>query len=345
MKEVRSILIILIIAVLSIHTISLQSQYSQRFNTRNPFNYHRSFVKSNSDLSGVNVALYEGYLDSRVTNSLTALTNMFQWMNATVTILNATEIENGELWNYDIFAIPEGLGPFLQSWLGPDGLQAIRQWISHGGSYIGVRGSAAMAVTKSYFEGRNTTFDLGLFNGTSIEVTDIDDECITNIDIIRDTSGPDLSSLPHSLSVLFWTGRYFVADEGQEMIVIARYSQNGLPAMIASRYGSGCVFLSSPEPEYEENSDRDGTDYKDHLDDPDSEWPLMLEVSQWLLENSTWIERPTTIVTTTTTTNATLTSTTNDTDTFQIPTELFVMIGGIAIVGIILIVFIKQRHS
>jgi glutamine amidotransferase-like uncharacterized protein len=269
---------------------------------------------------------------------------MFEWMNATVTVLNATEIANGELWNYDILAIPEGLGPYLQSWLGPDGLEAIRDWIAHGGSYIGVRGSAAMAVTKSYFEGRNTTFDLGLFNGTSIEVTDLDDECITNIDIHRDASGPDLSSLPRSLSVLFWTGRYFVADEGEDMIVIGTYGHNGLPAMIATKYGSGCVFLSSPEPEYEENSDRDGTDYKDDLDDPDSEWPLMLAVSQWMLENSTWLERPTpTISTTTTSLNMTSSYTNNDTDTLQIPIELIGIVSGAVIIGIVLIVYVKQR--
>jgi glutamine amidotransferase-like uncharacterized protein len=269
---------------------------------------------------------------------------MFEWMNATVSVLNETEIANGCLWDHDILAIPEGLGPFHQSWLGPDGLEAIREWVSHGGSYIGVRGSAAMAVTKSYFEGRNTTFDLGLFNGTSIEVTDLDDECIANIDINREALGPALSSVPRSLSVLFWTGRYFVADEGEDMIVIGSYGHSGLPAMIATNYGSGCVFLSSPEPEYEENSDRDGTDYKDDLDDPDSEWPLMLAVSQWLLENSTWLERPTTSVSTTTTSMTTTSnSTTNSTETFQIPVEMIAIVSGIAIIGIVYAVFIKRR--
>ena len=56
--------------------------------------------------------------------------------------------------------------------------------------------------------------------------------------------------------------------------------------MIAAKYGSGTVFLCGPHPEYEENSDRDGISEFDHLDDPDSEWPLLLKVSLWLIEAS-----------------------------------------------------------
>ncbi|MHA1962930.1 MAG: hypothetical protein ACW99U_22300 [Candidatus Thorarchaeota archaeon] len=56
--------------------------------------------------------------------------------------------------------------------------------------------------------------------------------------------------------------------------------------MIAFQYGRGTVFLSSPHPEYEEGSDRDGTDAFDFFEDPDSEWGLLLKVSQWLIEAS-----------------------------------------------------------
>jgi glutamine amidotransferase-like uncharacterized protein len=310
--------------MLIIQTSSIQSQYETNDTTRKMSDHDLTADDSQADLFGVKVAIYEGYANSRVTNSLTALTHMFEWMNATVTILNETEIANGSLWEHEILAIPEGLGPFHQSWLGAEGLQAIREWVSLGGSYIGVRGSAAMAVTKSYFEGSNSTFDLGLFNGTSIQ-ENIISESITEVLINQDCEGPDLSSMPANLSVLFVTGRYFVADEGEDMIVIARYAYDNEPCMIATKYGSGRVFLSSPQLEYEENSERDGTDYKDHFDDPDSEWPLMLTVSRWLLDNSTW---------------------TNQSDVQDwIPLEILVSVGGFAAVGIILVlvVLIKRR--
>jgi hypothetical protein len=53
--------------------------------------------------------------------------------------------------------------------------------------------------------------------------------------------------------------------------------------MIAFEAGQGRVFLSSPHPEYEEGSLQDGTDYFDTMVDPDSEWPFMMKIAEWLL--------------------------------------------------------------
>ncbi|MFW9810216.1 MAG: hypothetical protein ACFFE6_12640, partial [Candidatus Thorarchaeota archaeon] len=50
------------------------------------------------------------------------------------------------------------------------------------------------------------------------------------------------------------------------------------------------VFISSPHFEYEENDSRDGTDYMDEYNDPDSEWPLLLEISKWLVESSPTVQ-------------------------------------------------------
>jgi hypothetical protein len=211
---------------------------------------------------------------------------MFEWMNATVRVFNTTDIVNGSLWACEVFAIPEGLGPTLEYRLKDEGLQAIREWIEAGGSYIGVRGSAAMTVKDSFFENRWTEFRFALINGTSYEITDLYDEEMTNVTINRECLGPDLSDMPETLSVLFETGRYILPNEGQELIYIANYTHNNLPAMVASYYGQGTVFISSPHFEYEENDDRDGTDYKDAYDDPDSEWPFMLTITRWLIDST-----------------------------------------------------------
>lgn len=240
-----------------------------------------------TDLSGISVGVYDiGYYDARVNNSATALINMFEWMNATVRLFNTTDIVNGSLWACEVLAIPEGLGPTLEYKLKDDGLQAIREWIAAGGSYIGVRGSAAMAVKDSFFENRWTEFNLALINGTSYEITELDREEMTNVTINRECTGPDLSDMPETLSVLFETGRYILPNEGQELIYIANYTHANLPAMVASYYGQGTVFISSPHFEYEENDDRDGSDYKDEYDDPDSEWPFMLTITRWLIDST-----------------------------------------------------------
>lgn len=284
-----------------------------------------------TDLSGITVGIYEGYISSIVNESRQALYNMFTWMNASVFIFNTTDLLNGCLWACEILAIPEGLGPFTEQKLTDDGLQVIREWVAVGGSYIGVRGSAAMAMNGSYFEGITTTFGLALVTGTSYQVEELDSTQMTNVSINRDSTGPDLSDMPVNQSVLFSTGRYFVPSEGQEIICIANYTHNNQPAMIAAEYGEGNLFISSPHFEYEENSDRDGTDYMDDFDDPDSEWPMLLTISRWLVDSSptvanisSWPYEPTI--------------------PYQLPMDLILVSGGIGVVLILVAVAILKRR-
>lgn len=289
-----------------------------------------------SDLSGITVGIYESYMnyvDLRVNESRTALVNMFTWMNASIIVFNTTDLLNGVLWACEVLAIPEGLGPTIENRLTDAGIQTIQNWVAHGGSYIGVRGSAAIAVRDSYFEGANTTFDLALINGTSIEVTEFPDEVMTNVSINVECSEPNLSQMPDKLSVLFETGRYFVPHEGQEIITIANYTHNNVPAMIAAEYGKGNLFISSPHFEYEENDDRDGTDYKDEFDDTDSEWPLLLTITRWLIDSSPNVA------------NITSWPYTGSTNTqYQLPIDLILVSGGLGIVIVIVaIVFAKRR--
>jgi glutamine amidotransferase-like uncharacterized protein len=288
-------------------------------------------AQDQTDLSGISVGIYYiGYYDIRVNHSYTALINMFEWMNATVRIFNTTDIINGSLWACEILSIPEGLGPTLEYKLTDEGLQAIREWVAAGGSYIGVRGSAAMTVQYSYFENIWTEFDLALINGTSYEVEDLGHTTMTNVSINRDCTGPNLSDMPENMSVLFKTGRYILPNEGQELIYIANYTHNNLPAMVASHYGEGNVFISSPHFEYEENGDRDGTSNFDSYDDPDSEWPLMLTISQWLVESSPTV--------------CNLTEWPVNPSSLTLPMEIILVAGGVGIVVIAVIaIYIRKR--
>ena len=289
-----------------------------------------------ADLRGITVGIYESYFsydDPRVNESRTALTNMFTWMNASIIQFNTTDLLNGVLWACEILAIPEGLGPTIEYRLTDTGIERIREWVALGGSYIGVRGSAAIAVRDSYFELSNTTFDLALINGTSIEVTGLPDEVVTNVSINRDCTGPDLSQMPEKLAVLLETGRYFVPHEGQDITIIANYTHQDVPAMIAAEYGEGNLFVSSPHFEYEENDDRDGTEYMDQYDDPDSEWPLLLTIARWLVDSSPTVA------------NITEWPSANTTDAgFQSPHE-FIPIGvGLGVVIILAIVIVAKRR-
>jgi glutamine amidotransferase-like uncharacterized protein len=324
------------------------------------------------DLSDVKVALYEGYtsyFDPRCNESKTALTHMFEWMNTSVTIVNAEEIRNGILWNFELFAIPEGLGPTLESRLGEEAMDCIRDWVSAGGSYVGVRGSAAMAVKDSYFEGSTSSFYLALIDGISYEVEGLPQQSMINVSINHDCDEPDLSSEPDQITICSITGRYFKTYEGQEANIVANYTHINQPAMITARCGDGTVFLSSPHFEYEEDSTRDGTYYMDDFEDPDSEWPFMLKMCRWLVDESPVVRNSTLPVTTTTTsltsistiissnttmsslnttsstisTGSTPTTTTGIEDASLFPIELVVIvgIGGFALV--VVIILLKRK--
>ncbi|MFW9982523.1 MAG: hypothetical protein ACFFE3_11470 [Candidatus Thorarchaeota archaeon] len=288
MYKTRFIVATIIAILISFNSVSITSVNQNSQHSKSSTQY---IAQDLVDLSGITVGIYDiGYYDERVNESRTALINMFEWMNATVRNFNSTDIINGSLWACEVLSIPEGLGPRLEYKLTDEGLEAIREWIAAGGSYIGVRGSAAMTVQYSFFEDVWTEFDLALINGTSYQMLDINARCMTNVSINRDLTGPDLSTMPEKMSVLFITGRYILPNESQELIYIANYTHNNLPAMVASSYGEGNVFISSPHFEYEENSSRDGTEYMDGYSDPDSEWPLLLEISKWLVESSPTVQ-------------------------------------------------------
>jgi glutamine amidotransferase-like uncharacterized protein len=261
-----------------------------------------------------------------------------------VRIFNKTDIINGALWACEVLSIPEGLGPNIEYSLTDDGLQAIREWVAAGGSYIGVRGSAAMAVKDSYFENSWTEFKLALIDGTSYEVEDLGHTTITNVTINRECTGPDLSDMPETMSVLFKTGRYILPNEGQELIYIANYTHNNLPAMVASHYGDGNVFISSPHFEYEENDDRDGTDYLDSYDDPDSEWPFMLTMTQWLIDSSPTVCNLTQWPITTLPMNQSLPTNQSLPINPGLPIEVILVGGGLGIVVLaVIVMYVRKR--
>ncbi|MGY5875920.1 MAG: SBBP repeat-containing protein [Candidatus Thorarchaeota archaeon] len=330
-----------------------------------------------SDLSDLSIAIYysyDSYFDPRVNESRTALMNMFTWMNATINVVDKQNILDGALWGHEILAIPEGLGPTIESKLGDDAIEIIRDWVGAGGSYVGVRGSAAMAVKDSYFEGSTTQFKLALIDGISYEVLGLPTQSMIQLAINQDCTEPDMSDEPESITICSITGRYFEAYDRDDITIVANYTHINQPAMITSRYGNGTIFLSSPHFEYEEDNNRDGTDYMDDFEDPDSEWPLIIKMCRWLVEESptvqniTWPEptTPTTTTTNLTTTSNTTTIATNETTTVNtttsttttattttptstpqpaaFPIEMMIIGGGIALVVIVVIAVISKKR-
>ena len=300
-----------------------------------------------TDLSGVKVALFYGTKNSDIHNACRfALENMFLWMNATADTLEAEDIRNGNLYNYDILGFPPGnLGSYTVG-LRDEGCQKIRDYIRNGGSFIGISRGAHYACRVADWIEENE-YPLQLFNGTGLGPIDGElDQSMNVIDINNDCEEIDLSGLPDTLTMMQWEGIQFIPDEdhNSELINVSYWGDTDRRAQIAYKYGNGCVFLSGCHPELEEDSDRDGSDYFDHHEDPETDWPLMLPVSKWLVQASTWDNEsinPSSTSTTTTTSEST--ETTTSTTDVPIPTEIFLIVGIGAVVVIALVVFVVKR--
>jgi glutamine amidotransferase-like uncharacterized protein len=235
---------------------------------------HSQAQTKSDDLTGIRVAVYNGY--GVMLSSHTALTKMFEWMNATVARVNASQILDGVLGGYDILVIPGGSESTCNSELSTEGKQRVKDFVTSGGSYFGICGGATFGALY-----------LSLFDGYMTPVNEPDSLIhMTTMHINQSSTGPDLSDCPESVSTLYYASQYFRPNSGTSVQVIATYDYNERAGMIAFHYGSGTVFLSSPHPEYEEDSDRDDTTFADYLNDPESEWDLLLRVSRWLVEAS-----------------------------------------------------------
>ena len=191
-------------------------------------------------------------------------------------------------------------------------------------------------------------YPLQLFNGTGLGPIDGEyGESMNVIDINNGCEEIELSGLPDTMTMMQWEGIQFLPDEDHtsELINVSYWGDTARRAQIAYKYGSGCVFLSGCHPELEEDSDRDGSDYFDHHEDPETDWPLMLAVSKWLVQASTWdnesINPSSTTTTTTTPEDSTTTTSTTD---IPIPTEMFIIAGGCAMVVIALVVIAVKRR-
>ncbi|MHA1963943.1 MAG: BPL-N domain-containing protein [Candidatus Thorarchaeota archaeon] len=236
---------------------------------------HVTSQESSSDLQGVRVAIYDGA--GVLHSSKVALERMFQWMNATTGLVDGTQIRNGTLDDYDILAMPGGSALTYQAALQTEGLEIVRNFVRTGGSYFGICGGSLFA----------TNIYLSLFNGSYSNSINGSGIHLTQVNVNRSSSGPDLSDEPESYLTMYWASSFFYSSDMSGIIPITTYPQNDRPGMIAFMYGQGTAFLSSAHPEYEEGNDRDGLSEFDYLEDPDSEWGLILKVSCWLIDAST----------------------------------------------------------
>lgn len=116
-------------------------------------------------------------------------------------------------------------------------MRSLREWVSRGGSYIGLCAGAFLA--DSTVDDANTIAGIGLIPGTTYDYLPTKDSTVLPI-----------SWANRVQMMYFQAGPAFRIKPGyeQSVQVLARYP-DGTPAAIQFRYGKGKVILSGPHPE------------------------------------------------------------------------------------------------
>ena len=219
--------------------------------------------------------------------SVKAAEKMFQWMGYEVELIDANYINKKELDNFEILCFPGGdMFQYAQD-ISLEGKDDIRNFVSDGGGYIGICGGAYFASEKVIWqENELPMIPLGLFSGTAKgpidEIVTYPDYSMCEVNIV-DSTHPVTKSEPDSVSVLYYWGPVLIPDKDNDINILGRYNKGNQPTMLAFEYGEGKVFLIGTHPEIEENSDRDGVNFGNELDDKGSDWDLMKSTTLWCL--------------------------------------------------------------
>lgn len=242
---------------------------------------------TNGGNPGATIALYN---DQGVDDDcLTATLHMFQWMGYSIRYVTAHNINIDGLDNYKILCIPGGDMYQYGVDLSSTGKTHIKNFINNGGGYIGICGGGYFAGETVIWRGNQlSTSPLGIFPGTTSgpidDIVPYPDYGMCTI-TITDTIHPITTSEPDSFSVLYYWGPEFIPNTNADIDTLGTYDFEGKIAITSFTYGSGRVFLIGPHPEFEEDDNRDGTNFADELNDPESEWNLMKKATRWCLKD------------------------------------------------------------
>jgi glutamine amidotransferase-like uncharacterized protein len=244
--------------------------------------------QSEKDMSRSETGTVALYSDRGVwPQSVTAAERMFQWMGYDVARVDAEAVKDGALKSFRLLCVPGGNMYNYAQDLTATGVEKIKDFVRQGGGYVGICGGAYFAGERVFWQGSQLPMlSLGLFPGEARgaydEIVPYPDSTMCLI-IIASTSHPIIQSEPDSLWILYFWGPALLPDDQAEVTVLGIYDAIEQPALLATEYGHGRVFLIGTHPEIEEDSARDGVADCDELEDQGTDWELMQRAIRWCL--------------------------------------------------------------
>ncbi|MCF7809997.1 hypothetical protein K9N50_03315 [bacterium] len=224
------------------------------------------------------VAVYNG--PGSWTESVTASIEAVRSTGYSVDTIDASGILKDNLRSYNLVVFPGGDPLDILGSLGTVGRMNIRSFVSSGGGLIGLGGGATITDSASgIYEG------IGLFTGDAdypvYLINTPPNYTLTAIRLEDDTHKIGRNG-QSTYQTLYRDGPQFLFSD-PNISVVYTYIVTGAAAGIAFNYSQGRVFLAGFQPEFEENSLRDSTDFGHDLYDSDTEWDIINRAVKYCL--------------------------------------------------------------
>lgn len=235
---------------------------------------------SPSSPSDDRIALYSGV--GIWDESFIALREALRNSGFTVDTIDVLDVLSNVINDYRIIVVP-GCDPYrLSTDLGSIGRENIRHFVLNGGGFLGIAGGATVADSDT-----DNWIGIGLFSGNANWpinlIAPYPEYTLTDVRLV-DPFHPVGNGGRDYYSTLYRWGPEFIERIENTVDVIYCYESTDTPAAVSFRYSFGCVVLIGFHPEFEENDDRDSTDFGQDLTDSDSEWDIIDRSVSFLLE-------------------------------------------------------------
>jgi len=223
-------------------------------------------------------------------DGIIAFEHFLDWKEVSHNRVTATDINTIILKDfYNAIYFPGGDADYYHADINANGIQHIQDLISDDGAYIGMCAGAEFACDKLIWQGFEIDYPLDLFQGEAIgpidELAVWPDYAMATLSMNLDDEINQFE--PEKETILYWGGTFFNAYSGTDIDTIATFDAYfDKPAIIKFSYGTGRVLLISPHPEIEEDSNRDGVNVAEELDDLGSDWNFLWTATDWLLGNT-----------------------------------------------------------
>ena len=199
-----------------------------------------------SGITDIRVGLYNGVGSWDL--NVQALKNFLDDHEVSYELFDENDVaSNNLIEQFDLIWFPGGFAAEYRYYI--PNLDHIIQFVSSGGSFIGSCAGAYFAADILRWLGEDQDYPLNLFPGRAAGplVNEIGWGEETSIHLSREL--PVNEEFNNELPVYYFDGPYFAPAEGADVLTVASYGVNSLPAVVAGRFGAGSYLLFGPHPE------------------------------------------------------------------------------------------------